>query len=305
MTGARDTAARAEKLRRAIERHNRLYYNEAAPEISDAEYDALFQELAKLEAEHPELATPDSPTQRVGSKPSEGFAAASHRVPMLSLANAFDDDDVAAFDRRCREGLGVPEVEYGCELKFDGLAVTLAYEDGVFVQGATRGDGAVGEDVTPNLRTVRSIPLRLDLRKPPRLLEVRGEVLMMRRDFEAINQRAVEVGERTFVNPRNAATGGLRQLDPRLTAQRKLSFFAYGVGAHDGFDLPATHTRLLDALAEMGFPVARMRHTARGVEGLLGFYREVGEMRPKLPYDIDGVVYKVNRFADQDALGFV
>jgi DNA ligase (NAD+) len=298
-------AARAEKLRREIERHNRLYYNETAPEISDADYDRLFQELQKIEAEHPELATPDSPTQRVGSAPSEGFAEVTHRVPMLSLANAFDAEDVTAFDRRCREGLEAQSVEYACELKFDGLAVTLAYEDGRFVQGATRGDGTTGEDVTANLRTIRSMPLRLDLKKPPRLLEVRGEVLMMRRDFEAINARAKELGEKTFVNPRNAAAGGLRQLDPRLTAQRKLSFFAYGLGAHAGFDLPATHAKLLDRLDELGFPVAKKRRTAKGVEGLLKYYEEVSRERPKLPYDIDGVVYKVNRFADQEELGYV
>jgi DNA ligase (NAD+) len=303
--GVKDLAALAEKLRRAIDRHNRLYYNEAEPEITDAEYDRLFQQLAKLESEHPELVVRDSPTQRVGSAPSEGFAEAVHRVPMLSLANAFDEEDVAAFDRRCREGLEADTVEYACELKFDGLAVTLAYENGLFVQGATRGDGTTGEDVTANLRTVRSIPLRLEGRKPAKLLEVRGEVLMMRRDFEAINKRAAEAGERTFVNPRNAATGGLRQLDPRLTAQRKLSFFAYGIGAHEGFAVPATHMRLLDSLDELGFPVAKDRRVAKGAAALLDFYRAVGEKRPKLPYDIDGVVYKVNRFADQEKLGYV
>ena len=188
-------AARAEQLRREIERHNRLYYNEATPEISDAEYDRLFQELQRIETEHPELAVADSPTQRVGSAPSDGFAEVVHRIPMLSLANAFDEEDVTAFDRRCREGLGIETVEYACELKFDGLAVTLAYEEGRFVRGATRGDGTTGEDVTANLRTIRSIPLRLDARKPARLLEVRGEVLMMRRDFEAINTRARELGD--------------------------------------------------------------------------------------------------------------
>jgi DNA ligase (NAD+) len=300
----REAQAKADKLRRAIERHNRLYYIEAAPEISDAEYDRLFQELVKLEAEHPGLQSPDSPTQRVGAAPSDSFAEVVHRVPMLSLANAFEDEDVAAFDRRCREGLGVDVVEYACELKFDGLAVTLSYEDGIFVQGATRGDGATGEDVTANLRTVRSIPLRLEGRKA-RLLEVRGEVMMLRRDFESINQRAAERGEKTFVNPRNAAAGGLRQLDPRLTAQRKLSFFAYGVGAVEGFVPPPTHSRLLDELAALGFPVARDRRTARGAAELLEFYRTVGAGRAKLPYDIDGVVYKVNRIADQERLGFV
>ena len=305
MAVPRDAAAKAGKLRRAIERHNRLYYNDAEPEISDAEYDRLFRELVKLEAEIRELATPDSPTQRVGSAPSEGFAEAVHRVPMLSLANAFDADDVRAFDRRCREGLGVEAVEYACELKFDGLAVTLLYEGGLFVQGATRGDGTTGEDVTPNLRTVRSIPLRLEAKKPPRLLEVRGEVLMMRKDFEAINERAQELGERTFVNPRNAATGGLRQLDPRLTAQRKLSFFAYGIGAREGFEAPATHAKLLDRLDALGFPVAKDRRSVKGVDGLLGFYGEVAAKRPKLPYDIDGVVYKVNRYSEQETLGYV
>jgi DNA ligase (NAD+) len=304
-TVSREAQAKADKLKRAIERHNRLYYIEAAPEISDAEYDRLFNELVKLEAEYPGLQSPDSPTQRVGAAPSESFAEVTHRVPMLSLANAFEDEDVAAFDRRCREGLEAKDVEYACELKFDGLAVTLAYEDGLFVQGATRGDGTTGEDVTPNLRTVRSIPLRLDTRRPPRLLEVRGEVMMLRRDFEAINQRALARGEKTFVNPRNAAAGGLRQLDPRLTAQRKLSFFAYGIGAFEGFAPPAAHTRLLDLLAELGFPVAKDRRSAHGAGDLLEFYRAVGAKRMKLPYDIDGVVYKVNRLVDQERLGYV
>jgi len=204
-----------------------------------------------------------------------------------------------------REGLETENVEYAAELKFDGLAITLAYEDGIFVRGATRGDGATGEDVTPNLRTVRTIPLRLEGRKSPKLLEVRGEVLMTRKDFETINKRALEAGEKTFVNPRNAAAGGLRQLDPRLTAQRRLSFFAYGIGASEGFDAPPTHSRLLDALEALGFPVAKDRKTVRGVQGLLKFYEDAGAKRPKLPYDIDGVVYKVNRFADQQKLGFV
>ena len=305
MAVPRKASARAAELRRQVERHNRLYYNEDAPEISDAEYDGLFRELVQLEADHPELATPDSPTQRVGSAPSEGFAEVAHRVPMLSLANGFSDADVVAFDRRCREGLGVDSVEYACELKFDGLAVTLAYEQGLFVQGATRGDGSTGEDVSANLRTVRSIPLKLQARRAPKLVEVRGEVMMLRRDFEAINRRALAAGERTFVNPRNAAAGGLRQLDPRLTAQRRLSFFAYGIGSHEGFELPATHARLLDRLAELGFPVAGERRTARGAEGLLAFHREVAAKRAQLPYDIDGVVYKVNRFDEQERLGYV
>src|SRR5688572_13401640 len=295
----------AAKLRREIERHLRLYHVEDNPEISDAEYDQLFNELVRLEQQHPELATPDSPTQRVGAKPAEGFAEVRHRVPMLSLANAFDEEDAGNFDRRCREGLDRAEVEYACELKFDGLAITLSYEDGIFVRGATRGDGAVGEDVTNNLRTIPSLPLRLDLPKAPKLLEVRGEVLMLRKDFEAVNKRALEAGEKTFVNPRNAAAGGLRQLDPRLTAKRKLSFFAYGVGAVEGWAVPATHAKLLDALDGMGFPVSKERRIAKGVEGLIEFYHRTAERRPGLPYDIDGVVYKVNAFADQNHLGYV
>jgi DNA ligase (NAD+) len=296
---------RVEKLRREIERHLRLYHVEDNPEISDAEYDALFHELVRLEQAHPELQAPDSPTQRVGASPAEGFAEVRHRVPMLSLANAFDDEDVVAFDRRVREGLDRQEVEYACEPKFDGLAVTLAYEGGLFTQGATRGDGAVGEDVTSNLKTIHSIPLRLAVAKPPKLLEVRGEVLMLRKDFEAVNRRALEAGEKTFVNPRNAAAGGLRQLDPRLTAKRRLSFFAYGVGGVDGWIVPPTHSKLLDALAGLGFPVSKDRRTARGVDGLLGYYRDMAGKRPKLAYDIDGVVYKVNSFADQNHLGYV
>ncbi|MFZ3321876.1 MAG: NAD-dependent DNA ligase LigA [Usitatibacter sp.] len=304
-TGKGSVPEQVERLRRAIERANRLYHTEDAPEISDAEYDRMFQALVALETEHPELRAPDSPTQRVGSTPSEGFDAVVHRVPMLSLNNAFSDEDIQAFDRRCREGLEVDAVEYSAELKFDGLAVSLIYEGGLFVRGATRGDGTTGEDVTANLRTVRSIPLRLEARKPPNRLEVRGEVLMMRKDFEALNKRALEAGEKTFVNPRNSAAGALRQLDPRLTAQRRLSFFAYGLGDQDGFEVPATHARLLDAFDTMGFPVAKERRTVKGVEGLLGFYRAIGDKRPKLPYDIDGVVYKVNRVADQQKLGFV
>ena len=296
---------RAAQLRREIERHNRLYYNEDAPEITDAQYDSLFRELVAIEEGNPALVTPDSPTQRVGSAPSEGFAEVTHRVPMLSLANAFSDEDIAHFDRRVREGLDAAEVEYACELKFDGLAITLAYEDGLFVRGATRGDGSIGEDVTANLRTVRAIPLRLETKKPPSLLEVRGEVLMLRRDFDALNALAEAAGEKPFVNPRNAAAGGLRQLDPKLTARRRLSFFAYGIGAHEGFAMPATHAMLLDALGEYGFPVSRDRRLAKGAEGLLAFYRAVGEKRPKLAYDIDGVVYKVNRFDQQESLGFV
>ena len=305
MPAPREVAERVRLLRREIERHNHLYYVLDAPEVSDAEWDAMFAELAALEAAHPDLVTPDSPTQRVGARPAEGFAEVTHRVPMLSLANAFADEDVAAFDRRCREILDAPAIDYSCELKFDGLAVSLAYEDGVFVRGATRGDGETGEDVTANLRTVKAIPLRLRADAPPRLLEVRGEVLMLRRDFEAYNERARAAGEKVLVNPRNGAAGGLRQLDPALTARRRLSFFAYGIGAHEGWSVPPTHAGLLDALAGLGFPVARERRVATGEAGLLAYYRDIGAKRESLPCDIDGVVYKVNSLAQQAALGFV
>jgi DNA ligase (NAD+) len=305
MGGARDPAARARQLRAAIEEANYRYYALDAPTISDAEYDRLFRELQDLEALHPELATPDSPTQRIGTAPLDSFGTVRHRVPMLSLNNAFAADEVEAFDRRAREGLGAADVEYACEPKFDGLAISLAYERGVFVQGATRGDGYEGEDVTPNLRTVKSIPLRLRAERGPRLLEVRGEVIIYRRDFERLNARQREKGEKEFANPRNAAAGSLRQLDSRVTAGRPLRFFAYGLGDSAGLRVPDTQARLLDLLAELGLPVCAERRTVQGVTGLLGYYRELEAKRAKLPYDIDGVVYKVNRLADQERLGFV
>jgi len=304
MAAPRTVAERVAGLRREIERHNRLYYAEDAPEISDAAFDDLFRELQSLEAAHPELLSPDSPTQRVGAQPAEGYAEVTHRVPMLSLANAFSDEDVAAFDRRCREGLDRERIAYSCELKFDGLAVSLTYAQGRFVQGATRGDGSAGEDVTANLRTIRAIPLRLE-GDAPALLEVRGEVVMLRRDFETLNRRQAEAGEKTFVNPRNAAAGSLRQLDPRLTAKRRLSFFAYGTGAHEGFAMPATQGALMERLAALGFPVSRERRTVEGEDGLLAYYREIAAKRAALPCDIDGVVYKVDRLTDQETLGYV
>jgi DNA ligase (NAD+) len=226
-------------------------------------------------------------------------------LPMLSLANAFAEDEVRAFDRRVREALDAQAIEYSCEPKFDGLAVTLVYERGGFVQGATRGDGTTGEDVSGNLRTVRAIPLQLPLEEPPRLLEVRGEVLMLKPAFAALNERQRARGERTFVNARNAAAGSLRQLDPRLTAARPLTFFAYGIGASEGFEAPTTHAALLEWLEVARFPVAPERSVVQGAEGLLGYYRFIGERRVSLPYDIDGVVYKVNALRQQAALGFV
>ncbi len=298
--------ARIRQLREEIEGHNYRYYVLDAPSIPDAEYDKLFRELQQLEAEHPQFLTPDSPTQRVGAKPLEAFAEVAHRVPMLSLNNAFEDEDVAAFDRRVREGLeAAGEVEYATEPKFDGLAISLTYENGVFVQGATRGDGFTGEDVTANLKTVKSIPLRLAAPNPPALLEVRGEVLMLKADFGKLNARQREKGDKEFANPRNAAAGSLRQLDSRITASRRLAFFAYGVGAVEGAHLPGSHKGTMDWLEALHFPVSKERALVRGVDGLLAYYRGIGEKRPSLPYDIDGVVYKVNDLRAQEQLGFV
>lgn len=302
---ASSAAERCAYLRKEIERHNIRYYQLDDPLISDAEYDALFRELQNLEAQHPELATPDSPTHRVGSQPLKSFSEVVHRTPMLSLNNAFSDEEVLAFDERVRDGLGMHDkaVEYAVEPKFDGLAITLTYVDGIFVQGATRGDGSVGEDVTENLRTVRALPLRLPHALP--LVEVRGEVLMMKRDFAALNQAQESKGEKLFANPRNAAAGSLRQLDSRITASRRLSFFAYGVGAVEGIVLPLTHSEQMQWLKTMAVPVAGQCGVVRGVQGLLDFYRDIGQQRAGLPYDIDGVVYKVNDIARQQQLGFV
>jgi len=296
-------AERCEYLRAEIERHNVQYYQLDEPLISDAEFDALFRELQNLEAQHPELSTPDSPTHRVGSKPLKVFAEVVHRTPMLSLNNAFSDEEVLAFDERVREALASSEVEYAVEPKFDGLAITLTYIDGIFVQGATRGDGSLGEDVTENLRTVRALPLRLPQALP--LIEVRGEVLMMKRDFLALNKAQEAKGEKLFANPRNAAAGSLRQLDSRITASRRLSFFAYGVGAVEGMALPPTHGEQMAWLKSMKVPVAEQCGVVHGVQGLLDFYRDIGAQRTGLPYDIDGVVYKVNDIAKQQQLGFV
>ena len=299
-------AGRAAELRSAIEAHNRAYYIHDAPNISDAEYDALFRELQSLESEYPELVTADSPTQRVGAAPAAEFEPVSHRLPMLSLNNALNESDVEGFDRRARQALGVDRIEYAAEPKFDGLAISLAYEEGVFTVGATRGDGYTGENVTPNLRTVRALPLKLAGRLPP-YLEVRGEVLMRRRDFAAMNAAQAAAGEKVFVNPRNAAAGSLRQLDSRITAKRALVFFAYGLGAVEwaAVEPMRTHDALLSWLSKLGFPVARERDVVQGLGGMLDYYRRIGERRGDLPFDIDGVVYKVNDFAQQAKLGFV
>ena len=295
--------ARIAHLRTEIERHNYRYYVLDDPSIPDAEFDKLFRELQALEAQHPELLTPDSPTQRVGGKPLKSFVEVRHRTPMLSLNNAFSEEEVHAFDARIREALGVAKVEYAVEPKFDGLAITLTYRGGVFAQGATRGDGSMGEDVTENLRTVRAIPLRL--REAVADVEVRGEVLMFKRDFAKLNDEQRARGGKEFINPRNAAAGSLRQLDSRITASRRLSFFAYGIGLCEGVVLPRRHDQQMALLQRWGVPVAQQRHVVQGVDGLLGYYREIGAQRAGLPFDIDGVVYKVNDIALQRQLGFV
>ena len=304
MVAPRHVRERAAWLRRELERHNVLYYVRDQPEITDAEYDRLFAELAALEASHPVLVSPDSPTQRVGAPPLPQFADVRHRTPMLSLNNAFDEDDVRGFDRRVRELLERDEIDYAVEPKFDGLAISLSYRDGVFVQGATRGDGTTGEDVTPNLRTIRSIPLRLPQAADTADLEVRGEVLMYSAEFARLNERQRRQGDKEFANPRNAAAGSVRQLDSKVTAQRPLRFFAYGIGAAAQAAW-RTHSELLARLSELGFPVTPERRVVRGVAGLLDYYADIGRRRARLPYAIDGVVYKVDRLDWQAALGYV
>ncbi|XYJ12472.1 NAD-dependent DNA ligase LigA [Telluria sp. B2] len=305
MSEAQDYLERMAWLVEELNRHIYNYHVLDAPTIPDAEYDKLFRELQELEAAHPEAVSQDTPTSRVGAAPIPEFRQVTHAVPMLSLNNGFTDEDIDNFDRRVREGLDASQVDYAAELKFDGLAMSLRYENGVFVQAATRGDGYTGEDVTANIRTVRVIPLRLHGDDIPAVLEVRGEVLMFKQDFERLNQRQREAGQKEFANPRNAAAGSLRQLDARITAQRKLRFFAYGIGLLEGADMPESHSAVLDWFEKLGLPVSKERAVVRGCEGLLGYYREIGQKRPSLPYEIDGVVYKVDRIEDQRALGFV
>ena len=302
-------------LRGELQRHGHLYYVLDAPELPDAQYDVLFQELQALEQANPQWQTPDSPTQRIGGKPLDAFASVLHAVPMLSIRTETDTESsgAEAFDARIRKELELTEdsapVEYVTELKFDGLAMNLRYEAGILVQAATRGDGEFGEDVTQNIRTIGQIPLRLN--HAPAVLEVRGEVYMRRDDFEALNERQRsriaqgEKGEKTFVNPRNAAAGAVRQLDPAIAAQRPLSFFAYGVGEVQGTFAVTTHLELLETLRGWGFPVASQTATALGAAGLIDFHQRMGEQRDQLPFDIDGVVYKVNSLALQQRLGFV
>lgn len=298
-------------LRAEIEKHNHNYYNKDAPTIPDVEYDKLFRRLQELEAEHPSIGLEGSPTQRVGGAPSAGFEQVRHERPMLSIANAFEPQEVADFEKKATDVLGRGNLEYSAEPKFDGLACSLIYEDGIFVRAATRGDGETGEDVTSNVKTIKKIPL--DIRPMlkesgmaiPRRLEVRGEVLMFRKDFEKLRARQREAGDSEAVNPRNAAAGSLRQLDPKITATRGLSFFAYALGVCDGMPKHKTHRESMDWLKTLRFPISDLCGVVHGQAGLLDFYERVGKMRASLPFDIDGVVYKLNRYADQDALGFV
>lgn len=303
---ATDPRREIERLRSEIERHDYLYYVLNRPEISDTEYDRLFRRLVELEEAHPELVTPDSPTQRVGAPPAEGFAPVEHAVPMLSLANAFDEDELRDFDRRVRELLAAERVRYVAEPKLDGLSVELVYRNGRFVRGSTRGDGRVGEDVTANLRTIRSIPLRLrgaDGVAPP-LLEVRGEVYIEKGDFRSLNEERTKAGLAPFANPRNLAAGSLRQLDPRITAQRPLRAYFYDIGRVEGMTI-ATQADLLSSLPRLGIPVNPLYRICDRIDDAIDFYRRLEEERGDLPYETDGVVVKVDDFASRRIAGEV
>lgn len=315
MTDSQTAAERIAQLRSDLDDHNYRYYVLDEPSVPDAEYDRLFRELKALEAEHPELVTAESPTQRVGGAAASAFGEVRHEVPMLSLGNAFEEQDLNDFDRRVREGLadqlpagdllgGGAEVEYSCEPKLDGLAVSLLYENGILSRGATRGDGSTGEDISANVRTIRNVPLRLKGSGWPTVLEVRGEVFMSKAGFEALNERQMEAGGKTFANPRNAAAGSLRQLDSKITASRPLEFCCYGFGRVEGGTLPGTQAGILEALKGWGIPISRELKLAKGVEGCRAYYEDIGARRDSLAYEIDGVVFKVNRIDFQRELGF-
>jgi DNA ligase (NAD+) len=300
-----EPARRVEQLREQIRFHNYRYYVLDDPQVPDAEYDRLLGELQALEAEHPELVSADSPTQRVGAKPLSAFGEVRHEVPMLSLDNAFDDDEVGEFDRRVREKLEVEAVDYTAEPKLDGLAVSLLYEDGILVRGATRGDGSSGEDITQNVRTIQSIPLKLLGRGYPKRLEVRGEVFISHAGFAALNEHQQAQEQKLFANPRNAAAGSLRQLDPHITAQRPLEIYCYGIGLVEGGQLPDSHSGILKQLRDWGLRVYAGIEKVTGLAGCIGYYKKLGEQRSSLPFDIDGVVFKVDRLDYQQRLGFV
>ena len=305
MSIPQEIRTRVDKLRAEIEYHNRRYYILDDPQIPDSEFDRLMRELQELEVRYPELVSADSPTQRVGAAPLEAFEEVAHQVPMLSLGNAFSAEDMAAFDRRVRERLGVDGVDYVGEPKLDGLAISLLYRDGGLIQAATRGDGYRGENVTQNVRTIRSVPLHLSGRGWPPLLEVRGEVYMPKADFLAFNERMRKEDKKLFANPRNAAAGSLRQLDPRITAERPLAMFCYGIGRVEGGEPPDTHAAAMGWLGEFGLRVQPELKTLSGVEACLDYHRSIGERREALDYDIDGVVLKVDSYRQQEVLGFV
>ena len=304
---AGDVAEKIAKLRREIEEHNRRYYLLDDPTISDAEYDRMLRELEKLEHAHPEYATADSPTQRPGTPPLESFAPAKHLQPMLSLANALGEEEFTAFDERVHRFLDLPQdekLEYFCELKFDGLSINLTYKDGRLVSAATRGDGEIGEDVTQNIRTIRAIPLRLSGGKHPRSIEIRGEILLPISDFEKLNQEQLARGQKVFANPRNAAAGSVRQLDPSVAASRPLTGFFYGMGNVDGARFERM-SEFEDRLEEWGFRVGSHRKVCKGADAVLRFYREILAKRDSLPYEIDGIVVKLNRLDHLDRAGSV
>jgi DNA ligase (NAD+) len=305
-TAAGAAATRAAELRETLERYNYRYHALDDPEVPDAEYDKLMLELRALETQHPELLTPDSPTQRVGAAPVAAFGTVKHRLAMLSLDNAFSEEEVRDFDRRVRERLDrEAPVRYSAEPKLDGLAISARYVNGVFVQGATRGDGETGEDITHNLKTIKALPLKLRTDRPPPVLEVRGEVFMPLAGFERFNAEAIARGEKSFVNPRNAAAGSLRQLDPKMTAARPLDLFIYALGIVEGGELPAHHSAILQALRHWGFKICPQSRVVEGADGCLDYYHEMGALRSKLPYQIDGVVYKVDDLELQKQLGFI
>ncbi|MBA2490572.1 MAG: NAD-dependent DNA ligase LigA [Gammaproteobacteria bacterium] len=296
---------RAQRLREQLDYHNHRYYVLDDPEVPDAEYDRMLRELQSLEAQHPDLVTQDSPTQRVGAEPVKAFGEVVHELPMLSLANAFDEAEVLAFDRRVRELLDTDDdIDYAAEPKLDGLAISLLYRDGRLARGATRGNGVKGEDITQNVRTIRALPLRLKGTGYPPLVEVRAEAYIAKKDFESYNAQAAARGEKTFVNPRNSAAGSLRQLDPRLTAKRPLSIYCYGIGKIEGNELPGRQSEILQQLRAWGMRTSPDVEVVRGAAGCLDYHRRIGARRGSLPYEIDGVVYKVDRLAFQQELGF-
>ncbi len=304
MTLPKDIHEQIAALRREIDQHNHRYYVLDDPVISDAEYDQLFRKLQALEAGHPEPVTSESPTQRVGSAPASHFEKIQHKIPMLSLGNAFSDEELSDFDRRMREKLDVDEVEYAAEPKLDGLAVTLMYENGHLIYGATRGDGTTGEDITRNIQTISSIPLQLTGQGHPRKLEVRGEVFMPKAGFARLNQQAREDGRKTFANPRNAAAGSLRQLDPKITASRQLDIYIYALGQVSE-EISLYHSGMLKQLQQWGLKPIPLIKVIKGIDGLKTYYQDLGMLRNNLPYEIDGVVYKINAYSQQKIMGFV